>query len=55
MDVDPNKKPAGKRSKKDTSPNKKRLAHSDFPERFYANKAKGKPGRAARKFATAEK
>jgi hypothetical protein len=55
MDVDPNKKPGGKRSKKDNSLKAKTLAHSDYPERYYAAKGKAKTGARARKFAGAAK
>ncbi len=38
-DIDAIKKPAKKRSKKDTSPRKKALAKSAHPETFYNRKA----------------
>jgi hypothetical protein len=46
MDVDPNRKPQSKRSKKDSSLRTKQLAHSEFPERYYAGKEK-KPKKTA--------
>lgn len=45
-DIDARTKPAGKRSKKDTSPRKKPLAKSAYSERYYQQK-KRRPKRGA--------